>query len=56
MGQQLALTGDLGIEYPSKGLRISGFAEREKGGNTTKFKEKTKNKEEGRETGKGKTN
>ena len=28
VGQQLALTGDLGRVYPSKGLRISGFAQR----------------------------
>ena len=26
VGQQLALTGDLGRSYPSKGLRISSFA------------------------------
>ena len=28
VGQQLALTGDLGRVYPSEGLRISGFAQR----------------------------
>ena len=28
VGQQLALTGDLGRVYPSEGPRISGFAQR----------------------------
>ena len=44
MGQQLALTRDLGRLYPSEGLRIFGFA-KEKGGNTTKIKQEQGNKE-----------
>ena len=38
MGQQLALTGELGRLYPSKELKIFGFA-KIKGGNTTKLKQ-----------------
>ena len=48
VGQQLALTGDLGRVYPSEGPRISGFAKRigTKGGNTTKPKQ---DKQQGKE-------
>jgi hypothetical protein len=55
VGQQLALTGDLGIEFLSKGLRISGFTKREKGGDTTKLKAKQRTKEK-EKTRKGKIN
>ena len=49
LGQQLALTGDLGRVYPSKGPRISSFAKRIgiKGGDTTKLKQ---DKQRGNET------
>ena len=50
VGQQLALTGDLGRSYPSEGLRISSFA-KQKDGNTTKLKQE-QNKQETK--GKGK--
>ena len=48
VGQQLALTGDLGRVCPSEGPRISGFAQRIgiKGGNTTKPKQ---GKQQGKE-------
>ena len=39
VGQKMALTGDLGREYPSEGLKIYGFAKGIKGGNTTKLKQ-----------------